>query len=317
MDTSTFSSGIQAFYAASSASTSSRPMTKDDIEIQKAKSTSIDQYSGKDPLRKAYIEIFEEQNSYEHQNNSLWWKEQLVGIAQGLKAEMLHKYSQTMQPGILYPSPIIQEMKEMERISNEPESLSSLSSTFDIAINGRTSTFPWSETTVITVGRRQGCDIALNHVDIQKMLSLSRLHLLIFPIPEVRRFILVDVGSLTGFETIQRSVAVNPSYRLTSQPFGRQNLLTEKDEVVVLKLSNSTLVIHPKVCIVCLDQSRHAIFTTCNHYVCCESCASKLKCCPVCRAGGMNQNQELKVEVGDAAQSNAIAICLSPDRMTG
>jgi hypothetical protein len=245
-------------------------------------------------MRKAYVQIFSEQD-VDHKETPLWWKDQLLGIATSLKQDMIRLFStpdsREEEAPSLFPT-LCQSLDAKE--------LDTLSPTFELAINGHLQTFSWTETPVVTIGRMPGCDMRFTEEDVQKKLTMSRLHCLVFPVPEARRFIVVDVGSQMGYHTTHRSVALDQKYHLTSQAFGRQSLFTEKDEIVVLTLANSTLVINPKMCLICLEQSRHTIFKTCRHYVCCEDCAAKVNSCPLCR------DPHVDVHVGDAAHSNAV-----------
>ena len=38
-----------------------------------------------------------------------------------------------------------------------------------------------------------------------------------------------------------------------------------------------------KDCVICLDTTKDSVFNPCGHYVCCKTCASKVKKCPICR----------------------------------
>ena len=289
---------MTAFYNASSSCSSSRPLTQTEIESVKQSHTATERQQGVDALRKAYLQIFEDQDR-DHKDDPLWWKKELTAMAIDLKNAMIQRYEETAVDdppgeGISYPTPLA---KVEGKLPEDEED------TLDLSLNGKLYSFALS-TPVVTIGRMEGCDVKISQFD---QFNLSRLHLLVFPLKQQKRFLVVDVGSAKGYETKHRSVAQGGVYRLKSQPFGRQNMLTEKEEIVVLKMLDSTLVVNPKRCVVCEDRPRHVIFSLCNHYVCCVECSRRMKECPICRSRNPGEVNRLPMVIADAAQSNVPA----------
>lgn len=129
---------------------------------------------------------------------------------------------------------------------------------------------------IATVGRNPNNDILLN----EKSLGSSRLHCVIFALPEKRRLLVADVGSCAGVQLTERS---GPEKLSSSLPKRRKPILLQWGETAVLKLAEETLVINPKECVICCVETREVRFA-CGHFVCCRACSKSLGGnCPICR----------------------------------
>eukprot|EP01062_Namystynia_karyoxenos_P083197 TRINITY_DN9522_c3_g1_i1.p2 TRINITY_DN9522_c3_g1~~TRINITY_DN9522_c3_g1_i1.p2 ORF type:complete len:612 (+),score=182.75 TRINITY_DN9522_c3_g1_i1:70-1836(+) len=133
------------------------------------------------------------------------------------------------------------------------------------------------ENRALCIGRNDGCDLILN----QSALACSRLHCVIFALPEKRRLLVADVGSCVGVRMVERS---GPEGLMHSLPQLRRPMLLQWGETAVLQLADQTVVINPKECVICMSRHREVQFP-CGHYVCCKQCSGKCQGrCPVCRS---------------------------------
>ena len=123
------------------------------------------------------------------------------------------------------------------------------------------------------IGRYVGCDIPL------KQNITSRLHAMVFILPNINKIIVVDVGSFFGIVTKERSSSEKSVHSL---PNMRNVLFFDLNETVILSLGMEDICINPKECVVCMEEARNCRFG-CNHWVTCTNCASKLQDCPICR----------------------------------
>lgn len=138
--------------------------------------------------------------------------------------------------------------------------------------------FPNPLPNVITVGRLPACDLSLPF-KLPEFRHLSRLHVVIFPLYEIGKLLICDVGSMNGIKMKERS-GIGP---LVHSVVGdRRVILVGIDETVVFLLGNITLILSPKACIVCYDASREIAFQ-CGHFTCCSQCSQKLTKCPICQ----------------------------------
>ena len=237
----------------------------------------------RDELRKRYLEIFEEQDAkllekgpdflgklvarrmerseFEHDDAVMWSQSQLIAIARASKDHIIKHYLE--EPGTDLSDWKILEEKERH-------------DTFEISVAYKTFSFPWT-TDVVTIGYHPTCDVSMRDVP-------SRLHLLIFPLAQYERILVIDVGSYLGFETVKRQSKTWPLL-VKSKPFARQHLCLEYGEGAFLTIGPTRVWIHSKVCVVCMDRPREVVFAGCGHSVCCETCVrtGPLLHCPFCR----------------------------------
>lgn len=119
---------------------------------------------------------------------------------------------------------------------------------------------------VIMVGRNHGCDIQLKDRDV------SRLHALIYLLPEISKIAIVDVGSLNG-------IIMTSSSDLSLK---RRTVMLDFDEFGKFCVGTIEFAVNMKTCVVCFENLRDLMFD-CGHYVACKECSNLLSNCPMCR----------------------------------
>jgi hypothetical protein len=140
----------------------------------------------------------------------------------------------------------------------------------------------------IQIGRHHFCDIVPS-IDYQ---TLSRIHLTIVHFIDelgVKKFALIDMGSLLGIREIDDYTAQKPEI------IARQNKgvpwLRSVGESIHLKLgveitvfiqTSDTFEEIPD-CTVCLNEKRIIKFEPCNHFATCFECSKKVNECPICK----------------------------------
>lgn len=151
----------------------------------------------------------------------------------------------------------------------------SSSGDFMIRINGHN--YEFKDESLVTIGR-----IQYNNIEIRAD-GTSRLHAIIRIFGD--KIVIMDVGSYYGIKCVERSGEGLPL--LESKDGERRPLIFDKDETVKLELGPYTsLVLSPKECVVCLEESR-SYLSNCGHFALCETCAEILIAredpCPLCR----------------------------------
>jgi len=142
-----------------------------------------------------------------------------------------------------------------------------------LAADGRL--YEFSDKYCVLAGRLPECDVLLASA------TASRVHFILFMFPQFDKYLVVDVGSVNGITTQQRSNSQLPL--ANSLPNARQILIFSWGEIAILGLGNQRIAINPKVCVICFERPREVTFEQCNHYVCCLKCARSLPNCPLCR----------------------------------
>lgn len=136
----------------------------------------------------------------------------------------------------------------------------------------------------LTVGRYKQCDICTGYQD----LTISRIQCFILVIDD--SLIILDGWSYDGTNIVQ--VNGNKHNLQSSTPNKRYILRFNKNDTIHLRFgeSNVDLIINPKPCVVCMDNSR-VIRNQCGHRVLCYSCYDDIiskpdskSLCPLCRA---------------------------------
>jgi hypothetical protein len=196
-------------------------------------------------LRKTYEAIFNEQDRL-HIDDPLWWKTQFI------------------ESGNL----IVDNFKRKMVVDSSTD----LENSMVIAFKGKSYSF--ESANIILVGTKDNCD-----VHMAGCAGSSRLHAMIYPIPVLKKYFVVDIGSLSGIKTKARNQNAILNHSL---PESRRVLEFEWDEIAVLTLGSHEIVINPKTCLVCLDNPRECTFD-CKHYVTCNKCSILVDSCPVCR----------------------------------
>lgn len=136
---------------------------------------------------------------------------------------------------------------------------------------------------VVLIGRKEGVDILIPRNGI------SRLHLILFQLPEFNMKIIVDVGSLRGLKTVCRA---ERKQLVHSKPHERNVLVFGWSEPVVIQLGyddaepRQHLTFDGKDCLICMQKARSKTLS-CGHFVSCADCLEAVvkstRCCPICR----------------------------------
>lgn len=134
--------------------------------------------------------------------------------------------------------------------------------------------FEFDNKKCVLIGNNEGCDIALYH-----SLGCSRLHAILFPMPQLGIFVIVDLGSMYGIKTIKRSTNADLVHSLPKQ---RNTLIFTWGEIAILRFAEQTVAINPKTCIICMENPRDVKFN-CGHYSTCADCSKSINKCPICR----------------------------------
>lgn len=127
---------------------------------------------------------------------------------------------------------------------------------------------------VFLIGRKAG-----NDIQIEEEPNLSRLQALVFLVPSENIFLVVDIGSMTGFTTLSRS---GSGPLVESRPGSRMVAIFEWGETVIMDMVGIIFAFNPKDCLVCFESVRSITFD-CGHHVVCERCSVSLEKCPICR----------------------------------
>lgn len=126
---------------------------------------------------------------------------------------------------------------------------------------------------IILIGRMPECDINILNQ------TTSRVHLIVIPLPQYKKYLVVDMGSFDGFETLKRESS-NPLIKSTN---GHRNIMVcDWDEIAIIKLGFEIIAINPKECVVCYEAPRTSTLG-CGHHVTCDNCTKIIKSCPICR----------------------------------
>jgi hypothetical protein len=177
---------------------------------------------------------------------------------------------ESIKDELIMSAKIIKSVLEKELTINE--STEEDSKEIKIWFDGEMKEFPIDQECII-FGRKKGCNVIPNNTKQVKMLaSLSRIHMILFPLPKVRKVLLIDIGSLCGIYTPGGNYGMGPSYIL---PF-----YNDCHRRFVLGAFEGILM--PKECTICMDRPRLVKFH-CRHSVCCDICARMITKCPICR----------------------------------
>lgn len=203
-------------------------------------------------MRKAYLEVFELQYTT-YKDDKTWWKKEFHNAGMIMLSSMEAAFeASTLDAGFTGLSAVVD--KEIF-----------------IAYNEQLYVF---KDRMVTVGRHPGCSVEF----LQKS-GTSRLHAVIYLLPEIEQYIVLDLGSCDGIITTNRS-SEQPC--LCSIPRARNLLSFHFDEVALLSMGVAKLAINPKSCIICFDRVRQQTFS-CGHHLACSQCADRLSICPLCR----------------------------------
>jgi hypothetical protein len=165
-----------------------------------------------------------------------------------------------------------------------------------ITYDGNYYTFNSSDR-VIFVGRSEGCNINL------ECTCTSRIHALIYLLPEMDTILVVDVGSQSGIKTVSRSSGQEIMHSL---PYKRNVLSFKWNEIVILELGIKKIVLNCKDCLICMEKPRSYKFS-CNHYAVCDSCVNKITTCPICRES-INKKEKVYEQSTNVKQLNTLKI---------
>lgn len=199
-------------------------------------------------LREIYCKIFDDQDKL-YKNNQSWWIDQFQEASQ------------------IYLDDF-KKQADSKEINNDWNLTISCNGQFhDYSSN--------SNKRLILFGRKHGCDILIQHTNQ----FISRLHAMIFIIPEINKIVIVDPGSISGIVTLLRS---SDNQLINSLPKSRAVLVFDITEMFVIKLGNIQLGFNLKDCIICMDKPRECTFQ-CGHHIVCNDCRVKLNKCPLCK----------------------------------
>lgn len=143
-----------------------------------------------------------------------------------------------------------------------------------IACDNRLKIFNTNKNSCVTIGRSPDCDIKTPPFP-----NISRVHALLYSFPYSNMYIIVDIGSLSGIETVYRSSGKTPISSFTNN---RNVLFFDWEEMVILLFGDSRITINPKDCVICLENPRDTTFT-CGHHIACSVCSQNLHKCPQCK----------------------------------
>jgi hypothetical protein len=107
--------------------------------------------------------------------------------------------------------------------------------------------FPSDSTKSILVGRYVSGDVGC-HIRMKNVLTVSRLHVMIIPIPLKHCFKLIDVGSYPGIMMLCHYSSDGKERELVhSTPQNRRVITVDMDDYVKLRLGSSILIINPSL----------------------------------------------------------------------
>lgn len=176
----------------------------------------VERKQGADRLRKAYVGIFEEQVK-EHSDEPHWWKEPFVKSSE----ELLKSKCKVPQD----------EFGSHHQVA--------------LDLNGRLYKFS-SRDRVVLVGRMPGCHLqaGMATASSPEDPAISRLHAVVYYVPELLSVYVVDVGSLFGIRTVERSSELGREH---SSPNNRRVLVFRWNEHATLELGSNlyTLQLSP------------------------------------------------------------------------
>ncbi len=147
---------------------------------------------------------------------------------------------------------------------------------FTIAHSGNLYEFDSKVSKFITIGRMKDCDILFNGYGSG---LTSRLHAMIMPLPQFGIYLVVDMGSYYGIDTLKRS---SGKALISSHIKSRNILVFDWNEVAIFRMGSEKIGINPKECLICFEKPRDTTFN-CGHHTVCAMCADRINRCPICR----------------------------------
>jgi hypothetical protein len=205
-----------------------------------------------DALRKAYLQIFQTQND-NYADQPTWWIDTFKLTGQ----EMVEAFKKTLKL----------ENKEIPPNWNVPLKYGDNVHYFD------------EKNRVFMIGRLNGCDVRLLEARDLNGTATSRLHSIVYLMPEFNIILVVDVGSATGIRTLKRGSNMD---LVDSLPDSRKIIILNWTEFAKLRFHTEDIVLNFKECVVCTEKPREHMFN-CGHYCVCKGCSDKLMTCPLCR----------------------------------
>ena len=256
-------------------------------------------------LRTQYVKVFDD-NDRLFPNENMWWKK----VLEETGSQLAQQFQNAKQIAVPAAAAVALCEKQQQRANIDEEMVAAKDDTIEksssssfapvaaaaaYAISNSVSSIaneryvialkdgmvvnteivPNAASPTVLIGVKPGCDIEA---------GLSRLHAIVYIFPSLASVLVVDVGSMTGIRTLERSDKTKPL--VSSKPEARAVLEFGLKERVVLSLGGCSIMLNPPQCVVCLDKPRCRQFQACLHFVTCADCASKLVECPICRARG-------------------------------
>lgn len=167
-------------------------------------------------LRSQYVEIFNLQNMY-YRDTPTWWID-------------VFRDSGDM---------MIANLKKDLKLSEKKYDLN-----WEVCIKHGTTIYKFNkDKRVVLIGRKMGCDILLPNKSITEP-GTSRLHAIVYLLPEFGMNVIVDVGSLHGIKTLKRS---SSKKCINSLPSDRKIITLDWEESADLRFYFVDMSINPKI----------------------------------------------------------------------
>jgi hypothetical protein len=218
-----------------------------------------------DHLRTAYERIWINQELY-HKDEPEWWCQKFVDSGDEVVELFYEQF------------PAIADSKENNDDIEEEEQENGIlkPSEIEISCNKQLYRFDANEQTVVSIGRRSGCDIVVRNE------YLSRVAALIYLLPQFKQVLVVDVGSVSGLKMVDRNRA--ESTLAKTMFFDRNVIALDWQESSGFELGcGNSFTVRPQWCVICMAQPREVRLNPCRHYILCVRCANRVKTCPWCK----------------------------------
>jgi len=170
----------------------------------------------------------------------------------------------------------------IENLKKDKELIPITNTSFSISQEGHM--YEFNNEKYILIGRKPGCHVQF--IDFVNN-GTSRMHAMVFPLPELNMIIVVDMGSFNGILTLKRS---SNKQCVSSFPNSRNVLIFDWNEVAILKMGNLQIGLNTKECVICMTNPRNVTFG-CGHNATCDDCSQKIVDCPICRKNIIDKNR--------------------------
>jgi hypothetical protein len=148
--------------------------------------------------------------------------------------------------------------------------------------------YTFEDKDVVTIGKVRFNDVQIN------INGISRLHAIIRIFGN--KIVVMDVGSYFGIKCLERAEDLPKEESVNG---ARKPLVFGVDETVILKIGFEEIIISPKQCVICLENTRSFV-GNCGHFTMCGDCAEEVldRCglCPICRQILRGDNMKINVD---------------------